>query len=276
MELINIAIDAATHKSGIAIFHNGNLISYGVLKHSKENFNGEKVLTDISNTRYELARMLYNLQNLANLKNDVNINLYIENSFHGNMGVGVKLSLYVGIFASELQNWFSLMLPYANLKLKLITPAEWQLIAFNRKLEKGESKSLSIERAQRYLRKEHTVELTDDMADAINIASLGIMLRDNYQVKQEKRTRRDNLISLRAKELQFMNKKAKLKEKLINKKADKVAKGKAQQDAELLTFANKSELERLQKYNEELNKIKNDIKEIQEYKLINKGDKNGV
>lgn len=280
--VVDIAFDTATHNTGIAMFINKTLISYGVIECLNENFSGNKFLKDTASIETQLIRFLSPLKYKTQEVKEINIILEMSN--HGNIRVGQKLSVYNGLFGALIVHYVLLLKPQATINFKFVNPKEWQLRAFSKVLDRNAGKSESIERAKHFLQIGETSKITDDMADAINIASLSQVLRDNYFVGQEVK-KRENIYQkskiaiarLTTKATELYNKLREKQEKrlfrIVNTK-----KFKNKQDKELLEpkslydLATSAEKLRIEKYKNEMEQLQADIKVIKDFYILGKNE----
>lgn len=282
---IKIGLDVASNNTGIALFVENDLLVCGLIKSNyKGNFSGEKLKQDSLHIQNEIFKFVNLLNPLK--QESVKIMLAIEMSHHGNKKVGQILSVYVGVFAELLINSIMLFFPLAILEVKLVTPKEWQLRAFAKELEREDGKLESIERAKRFIENSkyknafENLEINDDIADAINIASLSHVIRDEFFVGQQTRQRKElktkNQIAI-AKITTELNKiydKLREKEnkrikKIINSKKWQKTKNKIE-SISLIELADKQQNLRIEKYKEKLEALEASTKEIQKFYIKGK------
>lgn len=281
---MEIGLDVATNITGFACFINGDLIYYGDIETSKgELYSGLKIVKDIETINRTALSFVGQLKN-NKLKHDVKYKLdctiALESSNHANSSLGQKLATYIGMYCSAFVNALKIAFPDNDIVLKLINPREWNLRAFGEVLDRKTGKATSIERAKKYINQNLTngaPNISDDTADAINIASLSRILRDNLIVGQERRERVSRIIKNKNKILNINIKANKVLEKLIIKKNKAVEKALLKQNEEqvnflkkqpLIAFADKSQTERVIAYERELTNLEANLKVIRKFKII--------
>ena len=189
----------ATKKTGFAVIVNNKLETFGVIDTGKEKtaFSGNKISIDTIDINNQMigyfARLKTKLEKKLKKpdeKYEIDFNIILENSNHGLAQVGLKLSVYVGIYASAIINAIETLFVRKNINLKLVNAREWQLRAFGRILDRNDGKeesiNLAVSRAEKdWPKKDDLNYVNEDTADAINMAVLAPVLRDNYIVGQQ-------------------------------------------------------------------------------------------
>lgn len=292
---ISIGIDVATKNSGIAVIINGKIHFIGLIQTNPQMiYSGEKIKQDTLIIYGTIQGLLTDLKNLLKIDNSKDDNLTeftiaLESSTHGINSVAQKLSTYIGIYAAALVSFINISFVRNTIDLKLVNPRQWSLRAFGQILLRDELKQASSERAERLLKKDfpkNSKELEfasqNDIADAINIASLANIIKDNLLIGQERRSRHKKITKNKNSLLDFETKLTKLVRELNEKKAKAINKAMtakkptktAQELKEQATalFANSNQLIRLKKYVAEIKKIDADNKLLKKFKIIK--DKN--
>lgn len=281
---MKIGLDVATNSTGFACFINDDLMYYGDVETSKgEPYSGDKIIKDIEYINRVALGFVGQIKNNKlhpEKKYKLECILCLESSNHANSSLGQKLATYIGIYSSAFANALKISFPENEIKLKLVNPREWNLRAFGEVLDRQAGKAKSIERAKTFINQNFTngnVEISDDTADAINIASLSAVLRDNLVVGQERKERVSRIIKNKNKILNINIKANQLLEKLIIKKNKAVEKALLKQNEEqvnllknqpLIAFADKAQAERVIKYERELTNLEADLKVIRKFKII--------
>lgn len=264
---MEIGVDVATKRTGFAAIINGELKYYGTIETNEAlNFSGEKMTKDIT----IINRNIYGF--VGSLKKQLDENktyqldcvVAIENSQHKNISLLWKLASYVGIYANSIVNSLQLLFPLNKIELKLTNPREWQLRIFNKVLEREEGKLKSIEAAK----ESWNVEVDNDTADAINLATLAREIRDNRVVKDDKKEREKRKISDKEKILSINIKLNLLLKELMEKQHQMYLKNGKFENIPLVAFANKQQVMRLVKYKTQLEELKADLKIINKFHII--------
>ncbi len=281
---MKIGLDVATNSTGFACFINDDLMYYGDVETSKgEPYSGDKIIKDIEYINRVALGFVGQIKNKklnAEKKYKLDCILCLESSNHANSSLGQKLATYIGIYSSAFTNALKISFPENEIKLKLVNPREWNLRAFGEVLDRKNGKAKSIERAKTFINQNLTngaPNISDDTADAINIASLSAVLRDNLVVGQERKERVSRIIKNKNKILNINIKANKVLEKLIIKKNKAVEKALLKQNEEqvnflkkqpLIAFADKAQTERVITYERELTNLEADLKVIRKFKII--------
>lgn len=201
--MIKIGIDLATRKTGYAILIENNIIKYGVININQ---------TDIKKSFFEEIKktIISELEKLEENK----VMVGIELSTHGNVLLQKKFAILAGMLISILFE------SKKNIEIKLFDSNEWfkfvtKDITF---LERKERKEISIKNIINLF----NLNLTDDEADAINIAYFLENCRDFENIKM------DTINKLKQKKKEKLDRKKteikKLKSKLeYEKYANKLA-----------------------------------------------------
>lgn len=287
--VIKMGIDVSTNSTGIATFINNQLFNYARVQSvdPKGKFSGEKVMKDAQHIKRIAIGVVQQIKKTLLPEDydpekdmyDISFIIALEQSNHGLKGVAIKLATYAGMWAFGITNQISLILPFAKQEVKMVNPREWQLRIFNQVLESKEGKQLSIKKAMEYF-KDKTIQINDDIADAINIASVADVIRDNVFVGQERLTRKYKQVKNTKRIYTINNEIAKIKQVLVEKKnkkwlAVKNAKNSKFDDQEvmkapLIEFANIAQKERIKRYEIELKELGEDNKHIREFSIIGK------
>lgn len=292
---VQIGLDIATKRTGFAAFANKELISFGTIETNPDmTYSGHKVVEDIKiidrNMLGFVGRLRKKLDEQFNITKDetyaLDVIILMESSNHANKALGQKLATYIGLYSSSLVGSLTVGFPKIKIELKLINPREWQLRAFGEILDRQDGKSKSIDRALEYVNRDYKDALTDDdkvidddTADAINIASLGEVLRDNLLVGQEKRERinqkiknKNQILNIQIKANKLLDtlrdKKAKTIERTLLLKKNSQAKAQYLREKPLIYFADKKQTEQILKYEKELKELEADIAVINKFKII--------
>ena len=285
---MEIGLDVATNTTGFACFINGNLMYYGDVETSKgEPYSGLKIVNDIETINRTALAFVGQLKN-KKLKDDTKYQLdciiALESSNHANASLGQKLATYIGMYCSAFVNALKIAFPDNNIELKLINPREWNLRAFGEVLDRKTGKATSIERAKRYINQSltnGTGNISDDTADAINIASLSRILRDNLIVGQERKERttktiqnKNQILNINIKANKLLDtlraKKAKAIERALLLKKNSQEKAQALREQPLIGFADKEQTKRIIAYKAELEKLQANLDVIKEFHIIGK------
>lgn len=283
---MEIGLDVATNTTGFGCFINGDLIYYGDIETSKgELYSGIKIVKDIETINRTALSFVGQLKN-NKLKHDVKYKLdciiSLESSNHANSSLGQKLATYIGMYCSAFVNALKIAFPDNEIILKLINPREWNLRAFGEVLDRKTGKATSIERAKKYINQNLTngaPNISDDTADAINIASLSRILRDNLIVGQLRRERTAKVIqnknqilniNIKANKLldELRAKKAKSIERALLLKKDGKEKAQALKEQPLIGFADKNQTKRILAYKSELEKLQANLDIIKKFHII--------
>lgn len=277
---MEIGLDIATNVTGFACFINDELMYHGDIETSKGvRYSGDKIVNDIETINRVALGFMGSLQN-TKLSHDKNYFLdciiAAESSNHANTSLGQKLATYIGIYTSAFINALKIGFPEHKMQLKLINPREWNLRAFGEVLDRKEGKKTSINRAQKYTKELIT---SDDTADAVNIASLARVLRDNLIVGQERKERTNRVIQNKNQILNINIKANKILEALRTKKSKAIEralllknhskeKAEAIKEQPLLSFANKAERQKILNYKKELTELNADLAVIKKFHII--------
>lgn len=287
---MEIGLDVATNTTGFACFINGELMYFGDIETSKgEIYSGLKIVKDIKTINRTALAFVgqiknYKLKDYVKYKLDCVISL--ESSNHANASLGQKLATYIGIYCSAFTNALKVAFPDNEIVLKLINPREWNLRAFGEVLDRKEGKDKSIERAKKYINQNITNEagnISDDTADAINIASLARILRDNLIVGQERKERvakkiqnKNQILNINIKANKLLDtlraKKAKAIERALLLKKQSKEKAQALKEQPLVAFADKEQTKRILSYKEELEKLQANLEIINQFHIIGEID----
>lgn len=291
---VQIGLDIATKRTGFAAFANKELISFGTIETNPDMaYSGHKVVEDIKiidrNMLGFVGRLRKKLDEQFDISKDetyaLDVIILMESSNHANKALGQKLATYIGLYSSSLVGSLTVGFPKIKIELKLINPREWQLRAFGEVLDRQDGKSKSIDRALEYVNRDYKDVLTDedkviddDTADAINIASLGEVLRDNLLVGQEKRERvnqkiknKNQILNIQIKINKLLNTLREKQTKQINRALNTKNgqdKAKKLKDIPLICFATKNETERILRYENELKELEADIAIINKFKIV--------
>lgn len=291
---VQIGLDIATKRTGFAAFANKELISFGTIETNHDMaYSGHKVVEDIKiidrNMLGFVGRLRKKLDEQFDISKDetyaLDVIILMESSNHANKALGQKLATYIGLYSSSLVGSLTVGFPKIKIELKLINPREWQLRAFGEVLDRQDGKSKSIDRALEYVNRDYKDVLTDedkviddDTADAINIASLGEVLRDNLLVGQEKRERvsqkiknKNQILNIQIKINKLLNTLREKQTKQINRALNTKNgqdKAKKLKDIPLICFATKNETERILRYENELKELEADIAIINKFKIV--------
>ena len=285
---MEIGLDVATNTTGFACFINGDLMYFGDVETSKgELYSGLKIVKDIETINRTALAFVGQLKN-NKLKDDAKYKLdciiALESSNHANSSLGQKLATYIGMYCSAFVNALKIAFPDNEIILKLINPREWNLRAFGEVLDRKTGKATSIERAKRYINQSltnGTGNISDDTADAINIASLARILRDNLIVGQERKERttktiqnKNQILNINIKANKLLDvlraKKAKAIERALLLKKNSQEKAQALREQPLIGFADKEQTKRIIAYKAELEKLQASLDIIKEFHIIGK------
>lgn len=285
---MEIGLDVATNTTGFACFINNDLMYFGDVETSKgELYSGLKIVKDIETINRTALAFVGQLKN-NKLKDDVKYKLdciiALESSNHANASLGQKLATYIGMYCSAFVNALKIAFPDNNIELKLINPREWNLRAFGEVLDRKTGKDTSIERAKRYINQSltnGTGNISDDTADAINIASLARILRDNLIVGQERKERvskkvqnKNQILNINIKANKLLDvlraKKAKAIERALLLKKNSQEKAQSLREQPLIGFADKEQTKRIIAYKAELEKLQANLDVIKEFHIIGK------
>lgn len=258
---------------------------YGDIETSKgEVYSGDKIVKDIETINRTALGFVGQMKN-KKLKDDkykLDCIIALESSNHANASLGQKLATYIGMYCSAFVNALKIAFPDNEIILKLINPREWNLRAFGEVLDRKEGKATSIERAKKYMNHNLTngvPNITDDTADAINIASLARVLRDNLIVGQERKERvnkviknKNQILNINIKANKLLDalraKKAKAIERALLLKKDSKEKAQALKEQPLIAFADKEQSKRAIAYKQELEKLHADLDVIKKFHII--------
>lgn len=282
---MEIGLDVATNTTGFACFINNDLMYYGDVETSKgEPYSGSKIIKDIETINRTALAFVGQLKN-NKLKEDTKYKLdciiALESSNHANASLGQKLATYIGIYCSAFTNALKVAFPENQIELKLINPREWNLRAFGEVLDRKAGKATSIERAKQYINQNitnGTGNISDDTADAINIASLSRILRDNLIVGQQRKERiskklqnKNQILNIQIKANKLLNELMEKKQHFIDIAVNEIRKNNYIK-MPLIGFATKLQRERIIKYENKLNELEADISVINKFKILGKVD----
>lgn len=282
---VEIGLDVATNTTGFGCFINGELMYYGDIVTSKgEMYSGIKIKKDITTINEVALGFVGRLKNklYSNTKYRLDCVIALESSNHSNSSLGQKLATYIGMYCSAFVGALEVAFPHREITLKLINPREWNLRAFGEVLDRQAGKAKSIERAKQYINQSITngnQSITDDTADAINIASLARILRDNLIVGQERKERvqktlknKNQILNINIKINKLLDtlreKKAKAIERALLLKKHSKEKAEAIKGQPLIAFADKSQSQRVIAYKAELEKLQANIDIIKQFHII--------
>lgn len=288
---MEIGLDVATNTTGFACFINNDLMYFGDVETSKgELYSGLKIVKDIetiNRTALAFVGQLKNNKLTDDKRYKLDCIIALESSNHANASLGQKLATYIGIYCSAFTNALKVAFPDNEIVLKLINPREWNLRAFGEVLDRKEGKATSIERAKKYIHKNFTnfmsQNITDDTADAINIASLARILRDNLIVGQERKERvakkiqnKNQILNINIKANKLLDtlraKKAKAIERALLLKKQSQEKAQALKEQPLVAFADKEQTKRILAYKAELEKLEANLDVIKQFHIIGETD----
>ncbi len=166
-----------------------NIKEYAIKPKQFKNY-GDKLIQGSAEIAYATTKILYQelkqyTKDKDNPKYSIEWEILAEVSEHGNRSVSNKLWAFTGIYISQTTRVIQIALPKCGvIKGKIVQPRQWQLrlFGFESDTSRLDGKEMSIERAKKISGK--TI-MTDDEADAINIASVAPELKDYYYVKKQ-------------------------------------------------------------------------------------------
>lgn len=189
-----------------------------------------------------------------------------------------KLSLYVGAIVQQIFMTLDLIGYFValetNTEVKLIKPTEWQSRLWIKKGSTEETKATSIEFANRHL-KHWGLESTndDDIADAINIASVAKEVRDNLLVSTYNISRQEMVLKTLPRDIYKLQSKIDaITNKSISKRHEFLLKIKESKNSKFdyeteskkhnLSFITKKEYEQWVKFSKELKSKQELLKQL--------------
>ncbi len=204
---INIAFDVATFSTGYAVIINDKYFTSGtinckpdrdrLIKTGKYNYGDFAIrAANMINTNITIIFNHINEKyGLFKTQHKPKINVIFEFNDHGSKELGLKLSLFVGIYQAAISASIGLYIPY-SFSDKLLTCKHVPAQFWKAKIEKQRqirefSKENSIQTANMFLEKQgidYRID-NDDEADAFIMAYYAEKLKDRIIVKQDKATR---------------------------------------------------------------------------------------
>lgn len=236
-KIIKIGFDVSTKQSGFAMFINDKRSWSGAIKQINQNANfAERMALDlviINNTIIKLLKPLMEIEKELidewNKKIDINnlrdmkdkpkaiekanklfkevmgnyqiICVFEANKIMVSQETKQKLDLYVGMFMGVVADKLALLCPSIPKQYKLTLPGEWHRKTFGVEYHRDEGKARSISKAMSIMSDDildpENYNMSDDEADAINIAWIAQDLRDMGIVKSQLQHKAKRLSAIR-------------------------------------------------------------------------------